>query len=377
MSASQGQMHTCVSCRVAFPSQESQRTHYRNDWHRYNLKRKVVNLPPVTAENFNARIEAKKAEAAAAEAEALLSGKCVACNKTYASKNQLANHKTSKKHKEAVVEYELKQAELKNNPVPEAKNSTHQDGVGEDDDDEDIEDVEEFELEVTDCLFCSAPHDSLEDNVQHMALSHSFFIPDAEYLIDLEGLINYLGLKITEGNLCLFCADHKEFRSARAVRSHMNEKGHTMLAYHDDCFDEYEDYYDFSSSYPDYDENNPRGDEEVLDNTIQINENDELVLPSGKKIGHRDFNVYYKQNQKPGTEVVIGGSNASGKVKKNNHQLMIGQQVTKGGNAMQISSMVEKNERAKRVQKKERDNWYLKIGMSANNQKHFRLQNPM
>jgi hypothetical protein len=29
-----------------------QREHYKTDWHRYNLKRKVVDLPPVTAEGM-------------------------------------------------------------------------------------------------------------------------------------------------------------------------------------------------------------------------------------------------------------------------------------------------------------------------------------
>lgn len=52
-----GALYTCISCQVAFQSAESQRNHYRSDWHRYNLKRKVVNLPPVTLNQFNAKAE--------------------------------------------------------------------------------------------------------------------------------------------------------------------------------------------------------------------------------------------------------------------------------------------------------------------------------
>lgn len=48
---------TCISCHVAFKEASIQREHYKTDWHRYNLKRKVVDLPPVTAEgkqiNYN------------------------------------------------------------------------------------------------------------------------------------------------------------------------------------------------------------------------------------------------------------------------------------------------------------------------------------
>lgn len=50
-------LFTCLSCQVAFQSAEGQRNHYRSEWHRYNLKRKVVSLPPVTSEQFNNKTE--------------------------------------------------------------------------------------------------------------------------------------------------------------------------------------------------------------------------------------------------------------------------------------------------------------------------------
>ena len=48
-------------------------------------------------------------------------------------------------------------------------------------------------LGFEECLFCPHVNDTLEKNIQHMTLEHSFFIPDVEYLIDLEGFISYLG----------------------------------------------------------------------------------------------------------------------------------------------------------------------------------------
>ncbi len=53
---------TCITCRVAFADAELQRGHYKTDWHRYNLKRKVAELPPVTAENFQQRVLAQRAQ---------------------------------------------------------------------------------------------------------------------------------------------------------------------------------------------------------------------------------------------------------------------------------------------------------------------------
>lgn len=52
-------LYTCLACQVAFQSAEGQRNHYKSDWHRYNLKRKVVSLPPVTSDQFNAKTEGK------------------------------------------------------------------------------------------------------------------------------------------------------------------------------------------------------------------------------------------------------------------------------------------------------------------------------
>lgn len=46
---------------------------------------------------------------------------------------------------------------------------------------------------VTDCLFCSHHSHSLSKNVAHMTKEHGFFIPDIEYLVDLRGLVAYLG----------------------------------------------------------------------------------------------------------------------------------------------------------------------------------------
>lgn len=48
-------------------------------------------------------------------------------------------------------------------------------------------------IPVTDCLFCPHHSSSLVKNVAHMTKTHSFFIPDIEYLSDLRGLIRYLG----------------------------------------------------------------------------------------------------------------------------------------------------------------------------------------
>jgi len=66
--------YTCLACRVFFTGKDAngeqcstdtnfdsraaalQKAHYKTDWHRYNVKRKVAGLPPVTVETFNEKV---------------------------------------------------------------------------------------------------------------------------------------------------------------------------------------------------------------------------------------------------------------------------------------------------------------------------------
>jgi len=86
-----------------------------------------------------------------------------------------------------------------------------------------------------------------------MSTEHSFFIPDAEYLVDPTGLIAYLGEKLAVGNICIYCnGKGREFRTLDAVRKHMFDKSHCKIAYDtENDMLEISDFYDFSASYPD------------------------------------------------------------------------------------------------------------------------------
>ena len=315
-------MFTCITCRVSFADSDIQRRHYKTDWHRYNLKRKVAEMPPVTAEVFQQKVLAQKAEVEAQQQSKTKSLHCQLCNKTFSSENAFSNHLSSKKHKDVEAnkankakkqESLITESQFSNNfkrkdskeTDPENTESENAESLshnGDDDDDED-DDIEEDTLEVTDCLFC--PHHSvgLEENLKHMTRSHSFFIPDLEYVVDLKGLVTYLCEKVGMGNMCLYCNDKgKSFFSLEAVQSHMVDKGHTKMNYDGDAVLEYADFYDFSSSYPDYnpDEENEGDEIQGRESTLAVNEQTlELCLPSGAKIGHRNMRHIYKQNLPP------------------------------------------------------------------------------
>jgi pre-60S factor REI1 len=154
-------------------------------------------------------------------------------------------------------------------------------------------------LELEDCLFCPTKFDTFEANMDHMTKIHGFFIPDIEYLSDLKGLVKYLGEKVAVANVCLHCnGKGRELKSLEAVRKHMKDKGHCKIAYdHDMDIMEISDFYDYRPSYGVALE----GDEDQeLDGEQQkamLAEDDmELVLPSGTRLGHRSLRKYYKQH---------------------------------------------------------------------------------
>lgn len=96
--AAQSHPYTCNTCQVAFRSNELQRGHMRSDWHRYNLKRRVASLPPLSSEVFAEKVINAQASTNAAAAKASFEKPCIVCHKTYYSENAYQNHLGSQKH---------------------------------------------------------------------------------------------------------------------------------------------------------------------------------------------------------------------------------------------------------------------------------------
>ncbi len=103
------------------------------------------------------------------------------------------------------------------------------------------------------CLFCSYESPTVPLNVVHMERIHSMFIPERQYLVDLDGLIGALQQRIYEFHECLYCG---KFRStAQAVQTHMRDKGHCRVPFSSEEEQlEIGEYYDFRSTYSDDDE---------------------------------------------------------------------------------------------------------------------------
>lgn len=150
-------------------------------------------------------------------------------------------------------------------------------------DEEEASSVEFFDS--TRCLFCNAMSPSLDTNLTHMSLDHSFFIPNISELNDTESFLSYLFVIIAEFHECLLCG--KEKTDIFAVQDHMRAKGHCRI----DCESEEHQLWDF------YD----RGTygQALEEDTNLIPVHDELRLPSGKVLGHRSAARISRQHHVP------------------------------------------------------------------------------
>lgn len=231
--------------------------------------------------------------------------------------------------------------------------------------DEDEDDIE-CPIKKNDCLFCEHHSKNMMKNLKHMSIEHSFFIPDAEYCSDINGLLSYLAEKVGKSFICLWCNEKgKTFYNLRGVRRHMTDKGHTKMLHEGAVLAEYVPFYDYSKSYPDH-EDGKDIDEEM---EAPILEGDEynLRLPSGNIIGHRSLLRYYKQYFNPNRAVEV--SKKSERVQRLLcHYRAIGYDV-------KTTEEVAKRARDIHAMKRQQARLYAKLGCKANKlQKHYRPQ---
>jgi pre-60S factor REI1 len=79
---------------------------------------------------------------------------------------------------------------------------------------------------------------------------HGMFIPEKQYLVDLDGLVGALQDRVINMNECLFCGKVKA--NTFAVQTHMRDTGHCKIPYTtEDEQLEIGEFYDFRSTYSD------------------------------------------------------------------------------------------------------------------------------
>lgn len=273
----------------------------RSDWHRYNLKRRVTSLPPISSEVFTEKVLQAQASTTAAASKAAYEKTCTVCTRNYYSENAYQNHLLSAKHKaklaaagkehlddassvvgstfslgdpmavsthdeidsEAEEEFNevvegIKKTNLKDAPPATRRPSRPHHSAGVEERDGSVKtastsaagDALSKEDAVKRCLFCNFDSPSAPLNAAHMERIHGMFIPERNYLVDLEGLVASLYQKIHEYHECLYCGKLKP--TIFGLQTHMRDKGHCMIPFHtEDEQLEIGEFYDFTSTYSD------------------------------------------------------------------------------------------------------------------------------
>lgn len=110
--------------------------------------------------------------------------------------------------------------------------------------------VTQSETSLQRCLFCNYDSPTTPLNVVHMERIHGMFIPERQYLVDLDGLITSLHEKIYEFHECLYCGRLKP--TVFGLQTHMRDKGHCKIRFDtEDEQLEIGEFYDFTSTYSD------------------------------------------------------------------------------------------------------------------------------
>lgn len=292
--------YTCNTCQVAYRNIDLQKAHMKSDWHRYNLKRRVASLPPISSEVFTDKVLQARAVSTAEADKAYFERSCDVCNKTYYSENAYQNHLLSQKHKLnegtapshptdettsvisstfslgeptpaprhrldsdvetgvsslAIADKEPKKDESSGAQTPAAATTAEAEGAPIARESNSATPVQEAAAaeptwSLQSCVFCNYDSPTLPLNITHMERIHGMFIPERNYVADLEGLVKHLQRKVREYHECLFCGKFKS--GIFAVQTHMRDTGHCKIPYTTEEEQlEIGDFYDFRSTYSD------------------------------------------------------------------------------------------------------------------------------
>ena len=196
---------TCYTAPgVVFASEEEMKEHYRSDWHRYNLKRKVAGLAPLGKEQYEERAAREQEREAAAMGPSSATG----------SRSQQRRLKREAKQQEKI-------AKAAANPHSKAAHYEMTKTMSEHDYVElKMSSAEPFD-EGSD-LFSRHQSPNMHANLAYMAKTHGFYIPYMDYVTDLPGLLGYLLEMVYVGNVALVSG--KQFHSLEACQAHMRDR---------------------------------------------------------------------------------------------------------------------------------------------------------
>lgn len=246
----------------------------RTDWHRYNLKRRVAQLPCILLDVFAEKVLELQRQADEEGEEEDEFGFHVNHRRKSGGERQLTKKdlknlarleakrdrhtntttsSTERAHSPATsvaselsefslgesVHYSEVDSNIDTSSDYNYSDSTHSDWDSMRDSDEESENSSDGEnqhdeeaTEVfpnTFCFYCGKNNEEIENNIRHMSHRHGLYIPERTYLVDLDGLLTFLNEVVTLDHECLVCGFLG--KSLESIRQHIHSKGHCRIPY--------------------------------------------------------------------------------------------------------------------------------------------------
>jgi len=227
----EGPSIVCNACAYAVKAADRS-SHYRSEWHRYNVKRQVSGLAPLPSDVFEMKLAALKTKQGE-EAQEKAAHYCAVCNKTCASGPAYTQHINSKLHlkrasnkeshnqpkggakepapvrivaaaesddddgdepPELVADEPVRPAGRTGIVYAEPKKKVVKVKQREQEDEDDYEIDESKSIPVKTCLFCNRKFSTIDRSLQHMLKFHGFFVPFTEHLTDMNSFLSFSSL---------------------------------------------------------------------------------------------------------------------------------------------------------------------------------------
>lgn len=379
-STSNNTTYTCLSCQIQFPSTELQRSHMKTEWHRYNLKRRVAQLVPVSNEIFQLKVAHSKDRVKYDDFGFVIEepvrhkpkgrkANNLRYDLLHRGRDVVNTHLSSRDSSPAASEisvfslgtlnpnsdYDYDTDDLRSEISAatrlESDYHTEEDYVTDEyltDNDEIEEDSEPLELNV--CFYCGVPYDSIDDCISHMSLNHGLYIPESKFLADKEGLLRLLSDTVVLDKECLKCG----FQSNKLVgiRQHIQAKGHACIPY--ETKEErilFRRFYDFCTENEEEDGDEDKNGDKAKNNDDYYDEEYtvakidpsgvELALPNGSRLGHRAMTKYYRQSFPRGERRLSEGERTVSAINNENERLLRVQETIKHNKEMKKISLIE------------------------------------
>lgn len=308
--------------------------HMKTEWHRYNLKRRVADLPPVNADVFEVKVMQQRAKmeqydefgfkrvhprdhrrrANRRNNHFLVDRSAdISPSRTMSPAGSIASRNTAFTLESSTIgsesepsSYEIDDliSDNQSMAVSESSGSIDNDSGDEiyDSDEISTHPTEPSQLPITVCFYCGRKFDQVESNIRHLFKSHCLYIPERSFLVDVDGLLRYLSDAVVKDHMCLKCGFVAH--NLEGIRQHSKEKGHCVVPY--ETIEErnlVKEFYNFDTTLESHADTGKKvafadENDDICEHTVaQIDDSGtQLKLPNGVCLGNRKYARYYRQD---------------------------------------------------------------------------------